>query len=1458
MSGEAASRKRKRESSPVRELAFRLATHPVLPDRAGPVLVNFPSLSAPSTTPFKCYVKRHKKSDEQLLVVGETDAVEFESNEHETRRVADSGCAYLVAIHNKKTSSLTVLPQSLTPHVLTRTVKALKSIPPAPEPSAMEYFKAKTVLGETFGTKKAKAAIKARERNVVDVGAMEGSIGFVMAGIDKGAEGLMTKEGAKVLADNSRPIPPFNAETANQEEVYPLHGIIPEAEWKVLQVAPFYEAGTTTDRRQLLPLRSSDWVNTRVDSTLAAGKNKDRKRTLKIVFYISCMMAFRREISRKVSREDLSNRLSLVPDSVVDSLVSRFSQTTRDSTQPRSTPDLELRLLAHMLALCLHVDSFAVDHTTIAHDLAMPTEKISAICRNLGCKITKLGERERTRLGLPDSVADEKRAVLTAPVEFPKIRAKKNDKRQQTTLSTHIVRRMAAAMSGMGDTSGLSVGTLPELSLGSFDLTSQQTPAKLRVPSSSSGTSAQSSQPIATPSPPVFSRRTTVTEKTSFFDNGDDDVDGGADYGVGTPIATRPKRNARPVPASGSKGALTLRDQEKHIDNLKKENFNIKLRVHFLEERLAQLAPDQIDAALKQNISLKIEVQQRGMELKKLKKLVLELERELERLQKAGSNRGSSNRERERELEEKLEERERELRELRRRAADGAADALLADRNAELEDELDNMRGLVEDNMEELERLRDIVERYDNADNPDSTRVVSLENTIADLRERVEDQAALLQQREEEKDDLADTVEQLQLENEELQQQLQRAEAQERSESRAMILEEREERAAVEEDLNAARDKLAAALIELQQKEDEIEAKNTEIDNYIAEHDRVVAVVEDEWRGEVEEARGQVDELRDVLAERDSEAKDLRLHITELEANTEDLHAKFEAALAHLEEEAETKDRTIEKLGEQIYVLEDENDRMKEEGERVRDEEIIERERLEALSAALKDKVAALKMELDEMTQNYEECSNDIHAHRARQEELATHVEDLVAQLQADRAASAQAAADADAAAREQAAALRAERRTVEAKESALQSALADLARTQAQLGARDADLAAVQAALTTLEGESKRAGETHTTAKFSLELEVDRLKRDLERLESELARARSELSDGESRGRGRDEVMDAMHAEILQLKGEVSAQTQARLNVSERLDAVQASLKAAEAEVAGYKKRVADLEARLNKDQRALLSAESQYRDQLTERNTLLLTIYQYMDKILGVDKTPKKAGQAETKPFTNFNVFHDNLITRLKALSQIQVDFDKRAKDAEARFMERLTEMRKQLDMRWKQIDKFEAGVKGFADAKTGWKRKLVAKEGEVEALRTTNVELSAQLAGIRKPGQADSMELRALTARAANAERRLNNAQNQLLATEEKVASMNQKNSVADAKWEARVKEYEARLKAAEERVKRERQGGKERVAELESNLKTLQRQLELAQKRNQQLGDVVEATKIPTSSSAPSMR
>src|ERR1700729_1944713 len=152
----------------------------------------------------------------------------------------------------------------------------------------------------------------------------------------------------------------------------------------------------------------------------------------------------------------------------------------------------------------------------------------------------------------------------------------------------------------------------------------------------------------------------------------------------------------------------------------------------------------------------------------------------------------------------------------------------------------------------------------------------------------------------------------------------------------------------------------------------------------------------------------------------------------------------------------------------------------------------------------------------------------------------------------------------------------------------------------------------------------------------------------------------------------------------------------------------------------------------------------------------------------------TQKEGGEAETKPFTNFSVFHDDLITRLKALSQIQLDFDRRCKEAEARFTEKLTDMRNQLDHQWKQIDKFESSVKTYAETKAGWRHKFSTKEGELEAIKgtsyrfllsslltfffqSTDANMATELASQKRPRQLGGMEPRALLACATNAGRR-----------------------------------------------------------------------------------------------------
>lgn len=77
---------------------------------------------------------------------------------------------------------------------------------------------------------------------------------------------------------------------------------------------------------------------------------------------------------------------------------------------------------------------------------------------------------------------------------------------------------------------------------------------------------------------------------------------------------------------------------------------------------------------------------------------------------------------------------------------------------------------------------------------------------------------------------------------------------------------------------------------------------------------------------------------------------------------------------------------------------------------------------------------------------------------------------------------------------------------------------------------------------------------------------------------------------------------------------------------------------------------------------------------------------------------------------------------MNRLKALGQVNAEFERRSKEMETRHADKLGELRKQLDSKWKQIDKFEASLRNLTEIKLSWKRKFSLKEGEIEALKVS----------------------------------------------------------------------------------------------------------------------------------------
>ncbi|KAF8309737.1 hypothetical protein DL93DRAFT_2085258 [Clavulina sp. PMI_390] len=937
--------------------------------------------------------------------------------------------------------------------------------------------------------------------------------------------------------------------------------------------------------------------------------------------------------------------------------------------------------------------------------------------------------------------------------------------------------------------------------------------------------------------------------------------------GENTPIAPGREKSKR------SGATMTLREHEQAAEEREKQLFALKMHVHFLEERLQNHQTGDQEIMIKQNVELKVMTQTQEMELKKMKKAMREHEKVTSAFQQQIAG-----------LEDDLAQAHEEN-ELLRDTREGSRTHLL-DANAALREEKDELERMLKETNEEMVSLQTKLDmRSSRASSVASSRIQELEERIDQLeqdgehwRREADSAIAALDAREEELDQERDERRRLELVVERLELANERAHV-ERSESRAEMLDEREGREALEDANNNLRDRLAAQEIKNQTDIDRYEEHIEALESELAELSERCERVDKTNMMRTEElavAQNEIDELSEALANSQAENEELRAQnqsenqrlveeqeeiIRELDAKTQDVD--------QLENELAFSNKEVERLGQDNFTLEEDLDRLRQEAERMaRDHDaetrsILNQSQMESeMSSVLKTKLSDTKRELLAT----QDALNDLEVKYKnlldREDDLKRRARDAVEARDSEHAARVKAEKEMRALgdqlleAEDEMKALRRDlgeterslNREIEDKTRSLEELQSLLSSTRSRLEQRETDIQAVESALHALDSEKRKIGESATTDKFSLELEVDRLRRDLSRCEDDLHRARDDLKEKEKLRREKEAALDKLHDENRDLTTQLSGQSQIRVNLTEKLTAAQAAAKQAESDLQAAKARVAELEQKLNKDQRSMLASESQYRDQLSERNTLLLTIYQYLDKILGVDKTPKKGSALETKPFTNFAVFHDNLISRLKAVSQIQSDFEKRVKDAETRFVDKLTDLKKQLDNRWKQIDRFESSVKNLTEMRNTWRRKYNLKEGELEQAKSANSELSSQLTLLRRaPAAADApAEIRALTARANQAERRANVAQNQLASLEERLAAQNDRNGSAEIKWEARIKEYERLLKEANEKFKRERQGAKERVNELEATIKSLQKQIDLTNKRAQQIHDVAEAS------------
>ncbi|KAL8691680.1 MAG: hypothetical protein Q9218_003155 [Villophora microphyllina] len=437
-----------------------------------------------------------------------------------------------------------------------------------------------------------------------------------------------------------------------------------------------------------------------------------------------------------------------------------------------------------------------------------------------------------------------------------------------------------------------------------------------------------------------------------------------------TPLATLPKRNAEGLLAEQG-NVLTLREQENIINKIEKENFGLKLKIHFLEESLRKSGPGLNAAALKENTDLKVDKITMQKELARAKKTLDRTEREVEeyRNQLQTTHDQMKRKHADKKMLEELESLRNEL-----KAKDSQIRHLRDDLDhaAEKDTEIDRLKRdideleldlrekdrLYDDREEELESLRDRAKQ-------DSEQMLNARREIESGQLRIQE----LQQNQQASADRSGQFHDVQEELAEAQRQIQDLESDiDRAEMEVRTAQEdaREARQAkeeVDEELQDLRDEMFNKSInpkgqsrQLEEKNQKLQAELSELRTKGSKSDQDAKRQEQSLRDENEEMRQRLEsidqkcksltsQLQDVTKslQRKSEEKDL-LHsrhdaltaesqslqndLTRSQAKLKALEADLEAERSHA---LENDRRLREEAQEEIHRLSDELDNLQRE-----------------------------------------------------------------------------------------------------------------------------------------------------------------------------------------------------------------------------------------------------------------------------------------------------------------------------------------------------------------------------------------------------------------------------------------------------------------------------------------------------------------------------------------------
>ncbi|KAK4553493.1 hypothetical protein LTR86_009550 [Recurvomyces mirabilis] len=250
------------------------------------------------------------------------------------------------------------------------------------------------------------------------------------------------------------------------------------------------------------------------------------------------------------------------------------------------------------------------------------------------------------------------------------------------------------------------------------------------------------------------------------------------------------------------------------------------------------------------------------------------------------------------------------------------------------------------------------------------------------------------------------------------------------------------------------------------------------------------------------------------------------------------------------------------------------------------------------------------------------------------------------------------------------------------------------------QLSAKEVEASTWKQKLEDLEQGFRTAlGEPDGT-KQSMLAEIDRLQRDIENTANSLDRAKMDVADKDRLLRHRDGLLESTSLESRRLSDLLDKERTNRRHDMEQFEKASRGQATHMREVAQHQSKFLELETSYNSDKRKMITLEQQYRDQISERNNLLLALWNRLSTLCGQEWAQAHSqvnGQTPSPEVIQrfLPAFSANVLAAVKALEALVGNFKVRIRTIEKDLWRDYSTLEHNLDIRIKRMDALETAV-------------------------------------------------------------------------------------------------------------------------------------------------------------------